>query len=243
LKHGIKAPGSGSIRTNGRTVAKQIGAQIFIDAWALVSPGNPELAAKLAQEAGSVSHDGDAVHAAKLWAAMEAEAFVSNDVNHLLNVGLRYVPESSLITQLVSDIRGWAEIDRDWAKTRQRIADRYGYANFPSACHIIPNHGLMISTLIYAGHDFHSAMHIINTCGWDTDCNSGNVGCLIAIMHGLSAFDGGPDWRGPLADRALISSADAGYSLNNAVRITYDVANSGLKLAGKPSIPPPKDGA
>lgn len=50
---------------------------------------------------------------------------------------------------------------------------------------MIPNHGIMILALLYGGHDFSLAMHIINTCGWDTDCNSGNVGCLVAIMHGL----------------------------------------------------------
>jgi hypothetical protein len=101
----------------------------------------------------------------------------------------------------------------------------------------------MISVLIYAGNDFHSAMHIINTCGWDTDCNSGNVGCLVAIMHGLAAFEDGPDWRGPLADRALISSADGGYSVNNAVKIAYDVADLGHTLAGEAPLSPPKEGA
>ena len=32
---------SGSIATNGQTVAEQIGAQIFIDGWAMVAPGQP----------------------------------------------------------------------------------------------------------------------------------------------------------------------------------------------------------
>ena len=49
LKKGISAPASGSIATNGTTVAEQIGAQIFIDGWALVAPGQPELAAQLAR--------------------------------------------------------------------------------------------------------------------------------------------------------------------------------------------------
>ena len=48
LKAGIHAPMSGSIETNGEVVAQQIGAQIFIDGWALVSPGDPEKAADLA---------------------------------------------------------------------------------------------------------------------------------------------------------------------------------------------------
>ena len=66
---------AGRSALNGRTVAEQIGAQIFIDGWAMVAPGEPELAARLAEQAARVSHDGEAVHAAKLWAAMEAQAF------------------------------------------------------------------------------------------------------------------------------------------------------------------------
>ncbi|KAL1981939.1 hypothetical protein VTN96DRAFT_2003 [Rasamsonia emersonii] len=242
-KRGIPAPLSGSIQTNGRTVAEQIGAQIFIDGWAMVAPGNPALAAQLAELAAKVSHDGEAVHAAKLLAAMEAEAFVSKDVNRLLDVGLKFVPADSLIARLVNDIRQWAKSDGDWKKTRQRIEERYGYDKFGGICHVIPNHGLIILALLYGGHDFHTAMHIVNTCGWDTDCNSGNVGCLVAIMHGLDAFEGGPDWRGPVADRIMISSADGGYSINNAARIAYDIANLGCQLAGEAPLPAPKDGA
>ncbi|KAH9886827.1 ADP-ribosylation/Crystallin J1 [Xylariomycetidae sp. FL2044] len=243
LKEGIPAPRSGSIETNGKTVAEQIGAQIFIDGWALVSPGNPSFAAKLAKAAGSVSHDGDSVDAAVVWAAMEAEAFVSKDIDHLLDTGLKQIPYNSMIAGLIRDIRGWSKEDGDWKRTRQRIEDEYGYHHFHGVCHVVPNHGIMIMALIYAGHDFHEAMHIINTCGWDTDCNSGNVGCLVAIMNGLPAFEDGPDWRGPLADRALISSADAGYTFNNAARIAYDLGNMGRQLAGEPPFTPPKDGA
>ncbi|KAL7943564.1 ADP-ribosylation/Crystallin J1 [Trichoderma barbatum] len=243
LKRGIPAPLSGAIQTNGKTVAEQIGAQIFIDGWALVAPGNPKLAAKLARAAGSVSHDGESVYAAQLWAAMEAEAFVSKDINHILDVGLTAIPGESLVACVIGKVRKWVTADEDWMKTRQRIEDSYGYDKFHGVCHVIPNHAIMIMAVLYASNDFDEAMHIINTCGWDTDCNSGNVGCLVAIMLGLSAFQGTFDWRGPLADRALISSADGGYSVNNAVRISYDVANIGRRLAGYKLLEPPKNGA
>ena len=39
LKKGIQAPESGSIELNSKVVAEQIGAQIFIDGWAMVAPG------------------------------------------------------------------------------------------------------------------------------------------------------------------------------------------------------------
>lgn len=49
LKKGVPAPLSGAVATNGAAVAEQIGAQIFIDGWALVAPAQPVLAARLAE--------------------------------------------------------------------------------------------------------------------------------------------------------------------------------------------------
>ena len=243
LKRGISAPASGSIATNGVTVAEQIGAQIFIDGWAMVAPGQPELAARLARAAGQVSHDGESVHAAALWAAMEAEAFVSKDIDHLIDTGLSVIPKDCLIARLIADIRRWHAENPDWLTTRQLIQDTYGYDKFPGNCHVVPNHALMIMAMLYAPHDFQAAQRIVNTAGWDTDCNAGNVGCLSGLMLGLDGIEAGPDWRGPVADRLLISSADGGNGINDAVRIAYYVANLGRRLAGEAPLPLPKDGA
>ncbi|MFV0240414.1 MAG: ADP-ribosylglycohydrolase family protein [Lacrimispora sphenoides] len=70
LKNGIKAPHSGSMELNGRSMAEQIGSEIFIDTWAMVNPGNPARAAKMAKAAASVSHDGIAIDAAVYLADM-----------------------------------------------------------------------------------------------------------------------------------------------------------------------------
>jgi len=243
LKRGIPAPASGSIAVNGQTVAEQIGAQIFIDGWAMVSPGQPELAARLAEQAATVSHDGEAVHAAKLLAAMEAEAFVSDDVEHLLEVGLSVIPKDSLIARLISDVRHWHAELPEWRDCRQRIQDHYGYDKFPGNCHVVPNHALIIMSLLYAPDDLQKALMIVNTSGWDTDCNSGNLGCLLGIKLGLAGVDAGPDWRGPIADRMLISSADGGSAVTDAVRIAYQIAGFGYQLAGMPAPDAPKNGA
>ena len=92
LKHGIPAPESGSIALNGKVVAEQIGAQIFIDGWGMVSPGDPERAADLARRAASVSHDGEAIYGAQVVAAMEAQAFVEQDLNRLLDTAVGLIP-------------------------------------------------------------------------------------------------------------------------------------------------------
>ena len=239
LKSGIPAPQSGSIALNGKAVAEQIGAQIFIDGWAMVSPGDPEQAAYLAEQAGRVSHDGEAVHAAKLLAAMEAQAFVERDVQKLLDVGLRFVPKDALIRRVVGDVRDWHAGDNshDWERTRALIAERYGYDKFPGNCHVVPNHALIILATLYGEKSFQDAMRIANTAGWDTDCNAGNVGCLFGIRTGLAGLDAGPDFRTPIADRMYISTADGGGSITDAVIEAQSLINAGHALAGAgPSI-------
>ena len=243
LKNGVSAPKSGSIETNGLTVAEQIGAQIFIDGWALVAPGKPLLAANLAKEAGSVSHDGESVYAAILWAAMEAEAFLSADINHLIDTGLSQIPEDCNVAKMIADIRIWHHDLPDWRDCRQKIQDHYGYDKYFGNCHVMPNHALMIMTMLYAPDDFSKGQMIVNTSGWDTDCNAGNVGCLHGIMLGLDGLNMGPDWRGPIADRMLISSADGGNSINDAVRMAYYITNLGRQLDGQKVIDAPKGGS
>src|SRR5438045_5899766 len=97
LKSGIPAPRSGSIALNGKVVAEQIGAQIFIDGWGMVCPGDPERAADLARRAASVSHDGEAIYGAQVLAAMEAQAFVEPDIDKLIDTGLSLSPRTSPI--------------------------------------------------------------------------------------------------------------------------------------------------
>jgi ADP-ribosylglycohydrolase len=239
LKSGIPAPQSGSIATNGKVIAEQIGAQIFIDSWALVAPANPALAAELAGKAASVSHDGEAVYAAQLLAAMEAQAFVEARIDQLLETGLSYVPTESLINRLINDVRAWSAKDGDWRVTRERIEKAYGYHKFGGNCHVIPNHAIIILSLLYAEDSFHRALMIANTSGWDTDCNSGNVGCLMGIKNGLSGIEDGPDFRSPVADRLYLSTSDGGRCITDAVRETYEICRmaSGLKQIGPIQIP------
>jgi ADP-ribosylglycohydrolase len=245
LKSGIPAPLSGSIELNGKTVAEQIGAQIFIDGWAMVSPGDPDQAAYLAEQAGRVSHDGEAVHAAKLLAAMEAQAFVEPDVQKLLDVGLGFVPRDALIRRVVEDVRAWHAGDnsQDWERTRALVAERYGYDKFLGNCHVIPNHALIILATLYGGNSFQNTMRIVNTAGWDTDCNAGNAGCLFGIRTGLSGIDAGPDFRTPIGDRMYVSTADGGGSITDAVIEAQSLIAAGHRLAGSSPAEAAKNGA
>jgi ADP-ribosylglycohydrolase len=242
LKRGIPAPQSGSMETNGRVVAEQIGAQIFIDGCGLIAPGEPEFAADLARRFASVSHDGEAIYGAQVVAAMEAQAFVESDINKLIDTGLSVIPKNSIIYRLINDLRDWSTQESDWRKTREKVAATYGYDKYGGGCHMVPNHALIIHSLLHGEGDFQKSLMIVNTCGWDTDCNSGNVGCLLGIRGGLAALEEGPDWRGPVADRLFLPTADGGRSVTDALTETYHIVNIARALHGEHEVQP-KHGA
>jgi ADP-ribosylglycohydrolase len=242
LKNGVEAPTSGSIEMNGTIIAEQIGAQIFIDGWAMVAPGNPELAADLARRAASVSHDGEAIYASQVLAAMESQAFVEPDIDKLIDVGVSFIPKDSVIYRMIADIREWHAADSDWHAGRAKIGGLYNYENYGGNCHMVPNHGLIILGLLFGEGDFSKSMLVVNTAGWDTDCNSGNLGCLLGIKDGLDTFDRRKDWRGPVADRLYLPAADGGRSITDAVIETQHLVNVGRALVGEEPVSP-KNGA
>jgi hypothetical protein len=200
------------------------------------------LAADLARRASSVSHDGEAIYAAQVLAAMQAQAFVESDIQTLLDVGVSFIPKDSVIYRMIADLRTWHAGEPDWQRGREKLASLYNYEIYGGNCHVVPNNGLIILGLLYGDGDFNKSMLVVNTAGWDTDCNSGNLGCLLGIKDGLATFDQGVDWRGPVADRLYLSSADGGSAITDAVIETQHIVNIGRSLAGEGPAAP-KDGA
>ena len=229
LKAGVLAPDSGSIRLNGRSMAEQIGAQIFIDSWAMACPDDPELAVRLARQAASVSHDGIAVEAACLLAAMEAISFTERDLATILTRALTLVPDPTL-RLLVAQLLERCETASDWREVRDWIETHHGYARYPGNCPVVTNHLAVLTALYFGGDDFQRSIAIAASAGWDTDCNAGNVGCLNGIRLGLAGIEGGADFRTAVADRLYVVTADGGACITDAVQIAREIIGAAHRL-------------
>ena len=234
LKAGIEAPRSGSIELNGKAVAEEIGSQIFIDGWALVSPNQPEQAARLAREAARVSHDGEAIHGAVLVAVMESLAFAESDIDRLIDGALRFVPADSQVAHLTADLRRWHREDGDWRASLKKLREQWGYEKYGTGCPLISNLGVILLALLHGAGDFDRSLLIVNTAGYDTDCNAGNLGCLLGIRGGLDVLRSGYDWRTPVNDRMFLPAADGHWGLMDAARMARILADLGRRLAGQP---------
>jgi hypothetical protein len=169
---------------------------------------------------------------------MEAQAFVEPDIDRLLDLGVTFVPRDSVITRVIGDVREWHAADGDWRRTRERIEERYGYHRYRGICHVVPNHALIVLGLLYGDGDFDRSLMVVNTAGWDTDCNSGNLGCLLGIRGGVEAI--GPHWREPVRDRMYISSADGGRAVTDAASEAVHVVNAARAMTGEAPWRPPR---
>jgi len=237
LRNGIEAPRSGSVEQNGRTVAEQIGGQIFIDTWGLVCPGNPDLAAKYAQKAASVTHGGNGVYGGIFIAACIAYAFEEHDIKKIINKGLSYIPSDSEYTKAVKAVIGFYDKNPgDWRECFRYIFENFGYDKYPGNCHIIPNIAVMILGLLYGESDFSRTITITNMCGWDTDCNVGNVAAIMGVVCGLEGIDY-QKWRKPINDFLTCSSVigslnimDIPYGASYIAKLAWEIAEEELPV-------------
>jgi ADP-ribosylglycohydrolase len=242
LKEGIEAPHSGSIQLNGRTVAEQIGGQIFIEGWGMIHPGHPVAAVDFSQRAASVSHDGEGVFGGQVIAALVAQAFVEKDILKMIEAAVSFIPEDSILATMITEIRSWHASGISWVAAFQKLKEKYGYDCYRGGCHIVPNHGVVILALLFGGGDFSRSLMICNTCGWDTDCNSANVGCILGILNGLEGIDSGYDWRGPVRDRMYLPTADGGRCVSDAVIEALEIVRVAHTIRGL-CYEKPKEGA
>lgn len=232
LKHGIPAPMSGSVLQNGKIMAEQIGGQIFIDTWGLCWPGNPRKAAEYGKTAASVSHDGDGLNGAAFMCACIAEAFVSDDVEHIVNVGLQQIsPDSTYAAVADAVIEFYRRNPDDFRACHDMLVRDWGYDKYKGNCHIIPNAGVCVLSLLYGKGDFARTVEIATMCGWDTDCNAGNVGTILGVMCGIEGLP--MHYRKPINDGIVLSGISGYLNILDLPTYAKEVSLLGYRLCGE----------
>jgi len=232
LKNGISAPESGSIARNGLVPAEQIGGQIFIDTWGLVWPGNPRKAAEYAAAAASVSHDGEGLNGARFIAGCIAAAFVENDIRAVVESGLRLLPPDSNYAEVARAVIEFHDAHPgDWRPCQEYLIASWGYDKWPGLCHIVPNAGVCVLALLYGEGSFARTVEIATMCGWDTDCNAGNVGTIAGVLYGLDAIPA--HYRGPINDGIVLSGLPAALNILDIPTFSRRLSAAGYRLAGE----------
>lgn len=233
LKQGIPAPQSGSIEQNGLIIAEQIGGQIFIDTWGLVNPGNPKKAADFGEAAARVSHDGEGALGARFFCAAISKAFETGDIHEIIEAGLGQISANSTYARVTRAVLEFhAQQPDDFRACREMLERDWGYDKYKGVCHIIPNAGVCILSMIYGQGDFNRTVEIATMCGWDTDCNAGNVGTVLGVACGLDGIAG--KYRRPINDSIVMSGISGYLNILDIPTYAKELAILGYRLAKEP---------
>lgn len=196
LRSGIAPPYSGHPSLNDH--ADDIDYQIEADFSGLIAPGLPNTAIGLGETFGRLMNYGDGLYGGQFVGGMYAAAFFENDMEKIVNAGLRCIPSGSQYHECISDVLTWyRQNPDDWKSTWQLIEAKYqdnpeyrlaSCPNDDSTFNIDAkiNGAYIVMGLLYGGGDPDSTIVISTRCGQDSDCNPSSAGGVLFTTLGFS---------------------------------------------------------
>ena len=236
ILNGIKAPQSGAWQNNPH--ADCIDYQIESDFAGLMSPGMPNTASGISDKIGHIMNYGDGWYGGIYVGAMYALAFISNDINYVVNNALKTVPEKSEFYKCIHDVIEWhKKYPSDWKQTwldvQRKWANDIGcpdgvFAPFNIDAKV--NAAYVVMGLLYGGGDFTKSLEIATRCGQDADCNPSTVGGILGAVLGYNKIPA--YWK-----RGLLLAEDIDFkyttmSLNDVYETGYKHALQNIERNG-----------
>jgi hypothetical protein len=188
---GIEPPLTGHIAINPWSNFN-ISGSFLAETWALISPGMPQTAAKIALNFTHVSIDGEPAQTTQFVTAMISTSFFERDINKIIDNGLGAVDPRSVIHGIAKDVRAWHDAHHeDWRATRLKIRDKYTHYNGEMADRngYELNTAATIAALLYGRGDFEETLRMAFNFGWDADNNAATVGSILGVIKGRAWMD------------------------------------------------------
>lgn len=222
MKLGLESPRCG---LENNVYKHSCGSYIRSEIWACLCAGTPDLAVKYMLADSAIDHGGNSegTYAAMMIAAMEAAAFVENDVNKLVEIGLSYIPEDCDVAKVTQLAKECYESGKSYLETRDEILRQFrgapfaynngkeivvlcderdtkmGFANGVKGYDVVDNLGIIMVGLLYGQGDFSKTLCYAVNCGEDTDCTAATLGSLLGIMYGYENIP--EEWIRPIGSQ------------------------------------------
>lgn len=221
-ERGIMPPYSGAF--NNPVFSEGEGCPIRSEIWGMIFPGAPEKAAQYASIDGSLDHAGAAVWIEQYYAAIEAQAFLENDIWKLIVGQLHYLPEGSKPRACVEDVlQEFEKGHKDWKKARTLLMRKYAHFDFTNA---ITNLGIVIIALLYGNENMDDILNIAFLSGFDTDCTCATAGAIRGIIEGAQAID--QELKDLVQDEFVVG-IDLARDNNSILQLSKETCDIGIK--------------
>ena len=217
----IAPPHSATFRNPYR---EWIGAQIRADFWGYVAPGDPQRAAEYAWRDACISHVKNGIYGEMWVAAMIAAAFVTQELETILEAGLGEIPGRCRLAEAVRSVMGWHAEGLSYEEATERIHQAWNEDRAHDWCHTISNAMVVTLGLLWGEKQFGTTLcRAVQPC-FDTDCNGATAGSITGILHGARAIP--REWTDPFHD--TLETGVAGY---HRVHIS-ELAEQTVRLIG-----------
>lgn len=223
ILHGTKAPLSGFWMNNPH--ADCIDYQIEADFAGLMSPGMPNTASAISDKIGHIMNYGDGWYGGVFVGAMYTLAFVSKDIDYIINNALKTIPEKSHFYECINDVIKWhKKYPSDWKQTWMEVQRKWAndigcpegvFAPFNIDATV--NAAYVVIGLLYGGSDFTKTMEITTRCGQDADCNPSTAGGILGTVLGYDKIPA--YWKMGLKEAEDIDFKYTTMSLNKVYEV------------------------
>lgn len=231
---GIMPPESGHWKNNPH--ADDIDFQIEADFIGLMTPGMINTGSAYADKIGHIMNYGDGWYGGVYMSAMYSLAFVSDDMQYVVEEGLKTIPQQSKFYKCIKDVIDlhkqypndwkacWFEIEKRHASEIGCPEGVFNAFNIDATL----NSAYVVIGLLYGEKDFFKTMDISTRCGQDSDCNPATAAGILGVMIG---YENIPNYWKPAMER--VENLDFPYTTISLTRI-YDLSyKHGLELIKK----------
>ena len=236
ILNGIDAPRSGFWKDNPH--ADCIDYQIESDFAGLMSPGMPNTASEISDRIGHIMNYGNGWYGGVFMGAMYAQAFISNDIQLVVQEGLKTIPEKSTFHECIKDVIRWhKQYPNDWQQTWFEIQKKWTedvgcpdgiFAPFNIDATV--NAAYVVLGLLYGNGDFTKTMEITTRCGQDADCNPSSAGGILGTMLGYDQIPA--YWKMGLSEAEDLDFKYTHTSLNKVYEIGLKQSLENIKRNG-----------
>jgi len=237
---GLSAPASGHWLNN--PCADDIDFQIEADFAGIMAPGMINTAVEVCDKVGHIMNYGDGYYGGVFIAAMYSQAFISSDIEEVVQEALKVIPEESQFAQVMWDVVDWHKQNPEdwkdtWFKVHRKWSSEIGsavgvYDPFNIDAKI--NAAWVLLGLLYGEGDFSRTLEIATRCGDDADCNPASAGGILGAIKGYDAI---PDyWKQGLSEVESIDFKFTDISLNDVYDMSFKhalmvIENEGGRIA------------
>lgn len=223
IMHGVKE--SGHWLNNPHS--DDLDYQIEADYAGLMNPGMPNSASEISDKIGHIMCYGDGWYGGVYVGAMYSLAFVSDDIEFIVNEALKTIPAGTKFHNCISDVIKWhKQYPDDWHQTWLQLQKKHSedvgcpdgvFSAFDIDATI--NSAYIVLGLLYGNGNFTRTLEISTRAGQDSDCNPSSAGGILGTMMGYNNIPA--YWKMGLAEAEDIDFKYTKMSLNKVYDTSY----------------------